>query len=138
MPQVKLIMGVKGSGKTKQFIDLVTHALEGEKGDIVCLEKGSRLTYDLPHAVRLIESAEYGFNNYEFLKGFLSGLRAGNYDITHVFIDSVLRMIDVPLDERAEEFFDWCEAFGQKHGIKFTMMVSADVAAATENIRKYF
>jgi hypothetical protein len=138
MPQVKLIMGVKGSGKTKQFIELVTQAIKDETGNIVCIEKGGRLTYDLPHAVRLIESTEYGFTSYDFLKGFISGLRSGNYDITHIFIDSVLRIIGATFDAEAEDFFNWCETFGQKEGLRFTMMVSADVADATEGVRKYF
>ncbi|MDR0838747.1 MAG: hypothetical protein LBN99_03795 [Oscillospiraceae bacterium] len=134
---LKLIMGLKGSGKTKHFIELVNSALKEESGNIVCIEKGKRLTYDIPHAVRLVEIEDYGITGFDFLKGFISGLRAGNYDITHIFIDSVLRLIGERPGSAAEDFFDWCEAFGQREGVRFTMMVSSDIADATERVRKY-
>ena len=138
MPQLKLIMGVKGSGKTKLFVDMVKDALMDEKGNIVCVERGGRMVYDLPHAVRLIESSEYGFDGYDFLKGFISGLRSGNYDITHIFIDSVLKIIGKELDDDAADFFDWCDAFGETHGVRFTLMVSADASQASDRCKKYF
>ncbi|MDR1330132.1 MAG: hypothetical protein LBK23_11085 [Oscillospiraceae bacterium] len=134
---LKLIMGLKGSGKTKQFIELVDSALKEESGNIVCIEKGKRLTFDIPHAVRLVETEDYGITSFDFLKGFISGLRAGNYDITHIFIDSVLRLIGAGLGPEAEDFFDWCEAFGEREGVRLTMMVSADLSEATERVRKY-
>jgi len=137
LPQLRIIMGLKGTGKTKHFIELVNHALKEEKGDIVCIERGSRLTYDLPHEVRLVESSDYEFNSYEYLKGFISGLHSGNYDITHIFIDSVLKMIGKSYDEQADDFFDWIEAFGAKHGIRFTLMVSSEAAKASERIKHY-
>lgn len=135
---VKLIMGLKGSGKTKQLIDLVHAAVAQEQGDVVCIEKGTKLTYDIPHRVRLIEASQYGFDGYDFLKGFISGLYSANYDITHVFIDSVLKIIDADVDERTEEFFDWCESFSARENVKFTMTISADISLATDRIRKYF
>ena len=135
---VKLIMGVKGSGKTKKLIDLVNKAIDEERGDIVCIERSAKLIYDIPHKVRLIDASQYEFEGYYFLKGFISGLHSANYDITHIFIDSVLAMINRELDEDAEEFFEWCEAFGTKEHVKFTIMISADINLATERIKKYF
>ena len=135
---VKLIMGLKGSGKTKQLIELVNSAVEEEHGDVVCIEKGAKLTYDIPHKVRLIEASPYGFDGYDFLKGFISGLYSANYDITHIFIDSVLKIINADVDSGTEEFFGWCEKFSERENVKFTMTISADVALATDSLKKYF
>ena len=135
---VKIIMGVKGSGKTKQLIELVSKAAEEENGDVVCIEKGSKLTYDIPYTVRLIEASQYEFGDYDFFKGFISGLHSANYDITHIFIDSILRIIGVDLDSRTEDFFEWCESFSERENVKFTITVSADIALATDKIKKYF
>jgi len=135
---VKIIMGLKGSGKTKQLVDLVHKAIIEEKGDLVCIEKGSKLKYDIPYRVRLIEASDYEFEGYYFLKGFISGLCSANYDITHIFIDSVLRIIGVDVDEKAEDFFEWCEVFGERENVNFTITVSADISIATDRIRKYF
>ena len=134
---VKLIMGLKGSGKTKQLIGLIYKAVEEEHGDVVCIEKGAKLRYDIPHKIRLVEASQYAFDGYEFLKGFISGLHSANYDITHIFIDSVLRIIGVNVDNRAEDFLDWCESFSQKEHVKFTLTFSADIALATDRMKKY-
>ena len=135
---VKLIMGSKGSGKTKQLIELVSTAVDTENGDIVCIERVPKLTYDIPHKVRLIDASQYGFDGYDFLKGFISGLHSANYDITHIFIDSVLRIIDRDVDGDAEDFFEWCDKFSKKEHVKFTITISVDIAKATERIKKYF
>ena len=131
-------MGLKGSGKTKLLIDLVNKAVDDEHGDVVCIEKGSKLTYDIPHKVRLVDASQYEFSGYDFLKGFISGLHSANYDITHIFIDSVLRIIGMDVDSKAEDFFDWCENFSVQENVKFTITVSADIALATDRIKKYF
>jgi len=135
---VKLIMGLKGSGKTKQLIELVNKAVGEENGDVVCIEKGAKLTYDIPYKVRLIEASQYEFDGYDFLKGFISGLHSANYDITHIFIDSVLRIINMEVDGKAEDFFDWCEGFSIRENVKFTITISADITLATDRIKKYF
>jgi len=131
-------MGLKGSGKTKQLIGLVHKAVEEEHGDVVCIEKGAKLTYDIPHKVRLVEASQYAFDGYDFLKGFISGLHSANYDITHIFIDSVLRIIGADVDSRAEAFLDWCESFSQREHVKFTLTFSADIDLATDGMKRYF
>ena len=135
---VKVIMGVKGMGKTKRLIEMVTKAVGEESGDVIVIEKGLKLTYDIPHTARLIESSHYDFNGYDFLKGFISGLYAGNYDVTHIFLDSLLKIVNEPLDLRCEQFLDWCESFSERENVKFTIMISADSIAASEGVKKYF
>jgi len=130
-------MGLKGSGKTKQLIELIHNAIDEERGDLVCIEKGAKLTYDIPHKVRLVEASQYAFDDYLFLKGFICGLHSANYDITHIFIDSVLKIIDQSIDERFEEFVEWCEDFSKREHVKFTITVSADSNLASDRIKKF-
>lgn len=89
---IKLIVGTKGSGKTKTLIDMAKNAAETSKGNVVCVEKGTKLQYDLPTVVRLIDSDEYGVKGFACLYGFLAGLLAGNYDITHLFVDGTFKI----------------------------------------------
>ena len=135
---VKVIMGLKGSGKTTQLVEMVRVAVDEEHGDVVCIEKGTRLTYDIPYKVRLIDASQYAFKGYDFLKGFISGLYSANYDITHVFVDSILRIIGENVDKKLEDFLDWCEDFSVREDVKFTFSISADLALATDRVRKYF
>jgi len=135
---VKLLMGLKGSGKTKRLIDMIKQSVESEHGDIVCLEQGSKLTYDVPHKARLIFANQYPFGSYDFLKGFLSGLNASNYDISHIFIDSLQKVVDAASLAELENFLVWLAAFSEKENVKFTITLSADPATATEGIQKFF
>lgn len=135
---VKIIMGLKGSGKTKQLIDMVNVATDSENGDVVCLEKGPKLTYNIPHKARLIFASQYAFTSFDFLKGFISGLRAGNYDITHVFIDSLYKIVQEEPEDKIESFLEWLEQFSDSEGIKFTVTISADIGTASEGVSKYF
>ncbi len=135
---VKVIAGLKGSGKTKRLIDLVTQAAEEEHGNVICLEGGQNLTYNIPYSVRLIQGAEYNFGSFEFIKGFLSGLSAGDYDITHIFVDGLLKMINDDSVNNLEAFLDWCDAFGEKRKIKFTFTISTDLETASAGVKKYF
>ena len=82
---VRVIMGVKGTGKTKQMIELINSAVHSENGNVVCIERGNKLTYDIHSKIRLVEAGHYDMSNYDFLKGFISGLYAGNYDIPCVY-----------------------------------------------------
>lgn len=135
---VKVIMGVKGSGKTKQMIDLINTAVETEHGNVVAIERGPKLTYDVNHKIRLVDTADYDLSNFERMKGLIYGLYASNFDITHVFVDSLCKVVPSECGTDVEEFLDWMEAFSEKNGVKFTVTISADESLATEGVKKYF
>ena len=133
---IHVIMGLKGSGKTKKLLSSLHEAVDHASGDVVCIEYGKKLTYDVNYRVRLVDSQEYGICNPCMLKGFLSGLHAGNYDITHVYIDNLYKTIG---SDRAtgEEFIVWCAEFAKINNMEITVSVSDDPALASEEIRKF-
>ena len=133
---IHVIMGLKGSGKTKKMIDSINDTLAHATGDVVCIEYGKKLTYDLTYRVRLVDSKEYGINNQDKLKGFLSGLHAGNFDITNVYIDNLYKTIG---SDRAagEAFILWCAEFAQANDMNITLSVSDDPAEASEAVKAY-
>ena len=129
-------MGLKGSGKTKKLLASINETVANAQGDVVCIEYGKKLTYDLTYRVRLVDSKEYGINNQDKLKGFLSGLHAGNFDITNVYIDNLYKTIGT--DRAAgEEFILWCAKFAEANFMEITVTVSDDPAAASEEVKKY-
>ena len=89
---INLIPGKKGTGKTKILVDSIKKADENATGNVVCIEGGMQLTYDLPHNVRLADAEEYGINSFDSFYGFVAGLMAGNYDIQEVFVDGILKI----------------------------------------------
>lgn len=134
---VRVIMGEKGAGKTKNLIGMINSAAQTEHGDVVCIEKGKKLTFDIHYRIRLIEASDYDIASYDTMKGFISGLYAGNYDITHIFIDSLTKIVGGNTDGNTERFLDWLEHFSGHHSIKFTVTISDDVELAPEGVRKY-
>ena len=133
---IQVIMGLKGSGKTKKLIDSINAAVASAQGDVVCIEYGKKLTYDVNYRARLVDSKEYGINNLDMLKGFLSGLHAGNFDITNVYIDNLYKTIGA--DRAAgEEFILWCAQFAEANNMNITVTVSDDPAEASEAVKAY-
>ena len=133
---IQVLMGLKGSGKTKKLIDAIHAAVAEAHGDVVCIEYGKKLTYDVNYRVRLVDSKEYGIKNLDMLKGFLSGLHAGNFDITNVYIDNLYKTIGT---DRAvgEQFILWCDEFAKINNMNITISVSDDPAEASEAIKAY-
>lgn len=134
---VKVILGLKGSGKTKQLIDSINNAVKNETGSMVCIEKGNALTFDVDYRVRLIDAGEYEIGSYMFLRGFISGLHAGNFDITHIFIDHLYKLSGSSDVEETAAFLAWCETFGAANNMEFTISISDDVAKMPESVTKY-
>ncbi len=135
---VKLIMGLKGSGKTKTLVDLVIKAVAEENGDVVCIEKDKNLTYDIPYTARLIHASEYGINTNNLLRGFISGLHAGNYDITHVFIDNFYKLLDDSSPEAVADLLEWMEDFSKANNIDFTVTATDNPDTVSDRIKRFF
>ena len=133
---IQVIMGLKGSGKTKRLINSINEAVANAQGDVVCIEYGKQLTYDINYRVRLVDSKEYDINNLDKLKGLLCGLHAGNFDITNVYIDNLYKTIG---NDRAagEEFILWCAGFAEANKMNITITVSDDAAQASAAVKAF-
>ena len=136
---VKVMMGLKGSGKTKSLVEQIRKAADEAHGNVVCIEKDKNLTYDIPYTVRLIHASEYGINSSTLLRGFISGLHAGNYDITHVFIDNFMKMLDDRSSSSVADFLEWLDRFSNQNNVDFVISCSADPETAEdERIKKFY
>ncbi len=133
---LKLIIGVKGTGKTKQLIELCNNAAAESKGSVVCIEKGTKLTYDIKHTSRLIDTDQYAICDAQSLFGFIAGMIASNHDITDLFIDSALKICNNDV-ESFEKLADEVAALAEKYGINVTMTSSLAAEKATDTIKKY-
>ena len=134
---VKLIIGGTGSGKTKEIVDQVSAAVKEEKGSVVCISRGNKLTFDISHDARLIDATDYPIKDYASLLGFVCGIHAGNYDITRVFIDSLYKIAGIKDVAQAEEFLNNLEKFSEKHSVNFTVAMSEDQTAITEGMKRF-
>ncbi|MDO5445049.1 MAG: hypothetical protein Q4F31_05450 [Eubacteriales bacterium] len=132
---VKLIMGEKGSGKTKILVDRVIEAINKEDGDVVVIERGRELTYNIPYSARLIDASVYDIGSYEFLKGFLCGLHSGNYDIAHIFVENFFKIVNDKSEDSLVAFITWLKSFSENEHIDFVLSLSTDSGSAPEAIK---
>ena len=132
---IKLIVGNKGSGKTKELMKLANEACAVSKGNVVCVSKGMQTVGNLNVAVRHIDIAEYGIEGYEEFYGFLAGILAGNYDITELFIDGTFKVCGKDYEKFAE-FAERIQGVKtQDTSVIFT--ISCDKADLPESVSKY-
>jgi len=120
---LKLIIGVKGTGKTKTLIDMVNAALEVTKGDVVVVEKGTKLRYDIKSSARLIDVNEYMVSDAQTLYGFIAGILASNHDVTDLFVDGTLKICNQDIDA-FEKMAQALNALISKSDVNLTMTVS--------------
>ena len=121
---ITLLIGKKGSGKTKKLIENANNAVAKSSGNVVVIEKGLKLTYDISHKARLIDTDAYAINGADAMFGFISGICAGNYDVTDIFVDSTLKIIgnDIAV---LESFIAKLKVLADSANTTITLSVSA-------------
>ncbi len=133
---LKLIVGLKGSGKTKTLIEMANAAPTHTNGAVVCLEQGDKLKFDITHQVRLIDTKEYAIGDGQALYGFICGIVASNHDITDIFVDSALKICRDNVDEFTVAVKE-IAAFVDANNIKCVMTSSIAVAGLPAELQQF-
>ena len=134
---IKCIVGLKGSGKTKQLIQMVNDTVHSEQGSVICIEKDPKLTYDINHHCRLIDTVGYSISGYEGYYGFICGHYAQKYDINAIIIDNLYKITGSSDAEAVKGFFEKLDKFSEKTGISFTVTISADASDVPDIVKLY-
>ncbi len=134
---IKIHIGLKGSGKTKKLIDDVNGAINIEKGNVVCITEGNRLMHDIDRSARMINTEQFDIKNFDMFVGLLSGIIAQDFDVTHIFIDSVFKSVPGATMADLDELIGAIEKLEAKFDTSFTLMVSADASEASDLVKKY-
>lgn len=133
---IKLIAGLKGTGKTKALIEMVNGAANASHGSVVCLELGDKLRFDISYRARLVDVSEYGVAGSDELLGFVAGMFASNHDITHMFIDSALKICGNDVG-KFETFFKKAASLMEKNGVDFIVTSSILPEDLPEDLKAY-
>ena len=134
---IKIYIGLKGCGKTKKLIDAVIDAINIEKGNVVCITEGNRLMHDIDRSARLVDTESFDIANFDMFTGMLAGIIAQDFDVTHIFIDSIFKSVPNESIENIDTLVTALEKLEAKFNVSFTMMVSAEESAATDLVKKY-
>jgi hypothetical protein len=133
---IELLIGTKGTGKTKVLIDNVNAAAKVAEGNVVFISNNtSQNMYDITSKVRMADTSDFEIASWNEFFGFICGIISGNFDITNVFVDGTLK-IGGDL-EGFDAFLEKIDALGKKYDINFELSVSLDKDAAPEYIKKY-
>ncbi len=130
---VTLLIGKKGTGKTKKLIALANEAVAASSGNVVVIEKGSKLTYDVTHKARLIDTDQYLIAGYDMLYGFISGICAGNYDVTDILVDSTFKICPESIDG-LEAFTKKLQDLSETASTNIVLLISASEEDIPESI----
>ena len=133
---IKLIVGLKGTGKTKTLIEMANAAIEKSNGSVICLEKGDKLKFDVKYQIRLIDTDEYAVKDATALYGFAAGILASNHDITDLFIDSALKICGDDIDA-FEKMMPAIDSLCEKAGVNAVVTSSVEVDKLPESLKKY-
>ena len=133
---INLILGLKGSGKTKFLMDSIEEAAKNSEGCVVAIERGNNLRFDLSHSVRLIDIDEYDISDFNAFYGFLSGLVAGNYDISHIFVDATFKIGGRDYDAFTK-MIDKLKRLSDEYNITMSFAASCEKEDLPERIHKY-
>lgn len=133
---LQLIAGSKGTGKTKKIVGMAKTAVSETDGKVAFIEKGAELTYDLPHDVRLFNTDDFHIGTADAFYGFLAGITASDYDVKHIFVDAVVKIIG---DNHAliNDFIEKVDQLCKKQEIDIVMTLSRDASEFSESINKF-
>ena len=131
---ITLLIGKKGSGKTKKLIELANEAVKNSNGNVVVIEKGLKLTYDISHKARLVDSDAYSIEGLDALVGFISGICAANYDVTDIFVDSTLKITGSGAEVMAP-LVEELKKLSQESGANIVLSVSAADEEIPESVK---
>jgi hypothetical protein len=131
---INLIIGQKGTGKTKRLVEYANEAAQKSAGNVVVIVKGNHLTYDISHDARLVNIDSYGVQGVDALGGFLCGICAGNYDVTDILVDSTLRIIGQDI-QALSKFIAKMNKLSALADTKITLLVSADASVLPDDIK---
>lgn len=134
---IKLLIGKKGTGKTKVLLENVNQSAEVAHGNVVFISNDtSRNMYDIKSEIRMADTKDFNLTSWDEFLGFICGIISGNYDITNIFIDGILKIVNNTMDG-FENFLKALEDISTKFNIDFEISVSIAVEDAPEYIKKY-
>ena len=133
---IKLVVGKKGSGKTKTMLDAIAQAVKDENGNVIFVCNSNRHMLEVTHAARLVDVSNADTETFRLFKAFIMGMLSQNYDISHIFVDSLFKIVPDDNDGLAD-FVDGLEKISEESKVKFTICISADASELPDSIHKY-
>jgi len=134
---IEFVIGAKGSGKTKKMIDMANDELITTKGDILFINDRDKYRVTVDTKIRFINTEEFGIKGEDQLYGFICGVLASNYDVSTIYLDNLLRILNVDGPEALEGTLEKLDKLNKQQDVKFVLSVSSEEDKLPDNIKKY-
>lgn len=134
---IEFVIGAKGSGKTKKMIDMANDELITTKGDILFINDRDKYRVTVDTKIRFINTEEFGIKGEDQLYGFICGVLASNYDVSTIYLDNLLRILNVDGPEALEGTLEKFDKLNKQQDVKFVLSVSSEEDKLPDNIKKY-
>ncbi len=134
---IEFVYGAKGSGKTKKMIDMANAELENSKGDVLFINDRDKYRVTVDTKIRFINSDEFNIKGEAELYGFIAGVIAENYDVSVVYIDNLLRILDADGPADVEGFLERLGKIQNGQEIKFVLSLSCEEDAVPDCVKRY-
>ena len=134
---IKVIVGSKGSGKTARLVDDLNLQAYSDAANVVCIERGRRLDRLVKYQIRLVDISEYPITGFRELLAFIAGISAKDYDLTHIYVDSIFKVANDTSMINLEKFLADLEGFTEKNNFNVTIILSAEPEALPESVRRF-
>ncbi|MCT4543902.1 MAG: twitching motility protein PilT [Vallitalea sp.] len=135
---IRLVAGDTGEGKTKDLIKMANEAIKNVKGHIVYLDGDSSHIYDLDHNIRYINVSEFPINDYKEFFGFMCGILSEDSDIEQIYVDGLLRMAHLPIDNsNTKELIDKLKTVSDDYRVRFIISVNCDTTGLPVALKEY-
>ena len=134
---IEFVYGAKGSGKTKEMIDMANAEVGSAKGDILFINDRDKYRVTVDTKIRFINSEDFEIKGEDELYGFISGVIAGNYDVDVVYIDNLLRILDADGPEDISGILEKLDKIQKKQDIKFVLSLSCEESTVPDCVKNY-
>jgi hypothetical protein len=133
---VELIVGDKGTGKTKILMAKANDDIKVTGGNTVYLDINNKHMYELSHRIRLLNVQEYNIHSRDMFLGFIYGVISQDYDLDKMFLDNFMSIACLNNVEEAEELINELIKISEKSEIDFIISLTAKKDDLSDSIKE--
>ena len=134
---IELIVGEKGTGKTKILMAKANDDIKVTGGNTVYLDINNKHMYELSHRIRLLNVQEYNIHSSDRFIGFIYGVISQDYDLDKMFLDNFMSIACIDTIDEAETIIKELAQISEKAEIDFVISLTAKKDDLPESLKEY-
>lgn len=134
---IQVFFNHRGSGKSKNLINLANEEASNCKGNLVYIDNSNKRMLQLDSKIRLISLEDFDLFGPEQFYGLLCGIKSRDYDVESIYIDGLCDMLNnLNLDE-VKNYFCRLESFSKSMDVNVYITLHGEERNIPEFIKQY-